>query len=43
VLIGVGFNEPISLEQIGSMGIVLSGVFIINYWSKMKLKLIKEK
>jgi drug/metabolite transporter (DMT)-like permease len=43
VLIGVGFNEPISLEQIGSMGIVLSGVFIINYWSKLKLKLIKEK
>ena len=43
VLIGVGFNEPISLEQIGSMGIVLSGVFIINYWSKLKLKLVKEK
>ena len=43
VLIGLGFNEPISIEQIGSMGIVLLGVFIINYWSKLKIKLIKEK
>ena len=31
VLIGLGFGESISWSQIGAMGIVLTGVFIVNY------------
>jgi drug/metabolite transporter (DMT)-like permease len=43
VLIGIGFGEKIGWSQIGSMGIVLIGVFIANYWSQVKMKFIKAK
>jgi len=43
VLIGLGFGEKIGWTQIGSMGIVLIGVFIANYWAQMKRVIIKEK
>lgn len=36
VLIGLYFGESISWGQIGSMFIVLCGVFIVNYWSLLK-------
>lgn len=36
VLIGIYFKETISWAQVGSMGIVLSGVFIANYWPILK-------
>lgn len=43
VLIGLYFNEKISWGQVGSMIIVLFGVFIINYWPQLRLKWIKTK
>lgn len=36
VLIGLGFKETISWLQIGSMFIILIGVFIANYWKQVK-------
>lgn len=38
VFIGFGFNESINLGQIGSMFIVLMGVFFVNYWPQLQLK-----
>tara|TARA_R110000737_G_scaffold193532_1_gene214819 strand:+ start:17844 stop:18719 length:876 start_codon:yes stop_codon:yes gene_type:complete len=38
VFIGFGFNESINLSQIGSMFIVLMGVFFVNYWPQLQLK-----
>lgn len=38
VLIGVGYGERIGWTQIGSMGIVLLGVFIANYWNVLRKK-----
>ena len=38
VFIGFGFKESINLAQIGSMFIVLLGVFFVNYWPQMQLK-----
>lgn len=39
VLIGLGFGEKIGWSQIGSMGVVLIGVFIANYWVQLKNKM----
>jgi drug/metabolite transporter (DMT)-like permease len=36
VFIGFGFGERINMYQIASMGIVLSGVFVANYWSLLR-------
>lgn len=33
VFIGLFFGEHINLAQIGSMGVVLLGVFVANYWA----------
>lgn len=38
VFIGFGFKESINLAQIGSMFIVLLGVFFVNYWPQLQLK-----
>jgi drug/metabolite transporter (DMT)-like permease len=38
VFIGFGFKESINFAQIGSMLIVLLGVFFVNYWPQLKLK-----
>lgn len=43
VLIGLYFGEKISWGQVGSMLIVLIGVFIVNYWSLLKSKWAKTK
>lgn len=43
VIIGVGFGERIGWSQVGSMGVVLIGVFIANYWVRMKGKFVKVK
>lgn len=43
VLIGLYFGEKISWGQVGSMLIVLIGVFIVNYWSLLKSKWTKTK
>jgi drug/metabolite transporter (DMT)-like permease len=39
VLIGLQFGEKISLGQVGSMGIVLIGVFVANYWPAIRERL----
>ena len=36
VIIGLSFNEQINLNQIGSMAIVLTGVFVANVLGKIK-------
>ena len=36
VLIGLSFGEKLSVYQVGSMLIVLTGVFVSNYWGKKK-------
>lgn len=38
VFIGLSFGEHINLGQIGSMIVVLSGVFIANYWTRISEK-----
>jgi drug/metabolite transporter (DMT)-like permease len=38
VFIGFGFKESINIAQIGSMFIVLLGVFFVNYWPQLQLK-----
>lgn len=43
VLIGLYFGEKISWGQVGSMLIVLCGVFIVNYWSYIRLKWTNTK
>jgi drug/metabolite transporter (DMT)-like permease len=43
VVIGVYFGEHIGLGQIGSMGIVLLGVFIANYWSMIRQQILNFK
>jgi drug/metabolite transporter (DMT)-like permease len=43
VIIGVGFGEEITWSQVASMGVVLCGVFIANYWLQLKLKFQKAK
>lgn len=43
VFIGLGFDETIGWSQIGSMGIVLVGVFIANYWAQLKGMIIRGK
>lgn len=43
VLIGIGFGEEIGWTQIGSMGVVLLGVFIANYWPVIRKKLEAKK
>jgi drug/metabolite transporter (DMT)-like permease len=42
VLIGIGFGEEIGWSQIGSMAVVLIGVFIANYWTQLKRKVTKN-
>ncbi len=39
VIIGLNFNEKISLLQIGAMIVVFAGVFIANYLPAIKIKL----
>lgn len=36
VFIGSFFNERITIEQIGAMIIVLIGVFVANYWERLR-------
>jgi drug/metabolite transporter (DMT)-like permease len=43
VIIGVYFGEQIGWGQIGSMGIVLLGVFTANYWPIIRQRYIKFK
>ncbi len=43
VTIGLLFNESLSIWQIGSMMIVLLGVFFINIWDSLKAKQTKTK
>jgi drug/metabolite transporter (DMT)-like permease len=38
VFIGFGFKEQINIAQIGSMCIVLLGVFFVNYWPQLQSK-----
>lgn len=38
VFIGFGFQETINFAQIGSMLIVLLGVFFVNYWPQLQLR-----
>ena len=38
VIIGLSFGEKISFFQIASMGIVICGVFVANYWGLLKRK-----
>jgi drug/metabolite transporter (DMT)-like permease len=38
VIIGLSFNEHINIYQIGSMAIVLTGVFVANVLGKKKLR-----
>jgi drug/metabolite transporter (DMT)-like permease len=33
VIIGFAFNETINFYQIASMGIVIMGVLVANYWN----------
>jgi len=42
VLIGIRYGETIGWSQIGSMAVVLIGVFIANYWTQLKNKLSKK-
>jgi drug/metabolite transporter (DMT)-like permease len=43
VLIGVSYGEKIGISQVGSMAIVLLGVFIANYWPLVKDRLFNVK
>lgn len=43
VAIGLLFNETLSIWQIGSMAIVLLGVFFINIWDSFKIKQSETK
>lgn len=43
VIIGLSFGERIGWSQVASMGVVLIGVFIANYWVQMKQKFYKGK
>lgn len=43
VIIGVYYGERIGWSQVGSMGVVLIGVFIANYWVQLKGKFVKVK
>jgi drug/metabolite transporter (DMT)-like permease len=38
VIIGLSFNEHINIYQIGSMAIVLTGVFVANVLGKKNLR-----
>ncbi len=43
VFIGLFFGERINLAQVSSMMLVLSGVFIANYWPQLRAKITKRK
>jgi len=43
VLFGISYGEKIGWSQVGSMVIVLLGVFIANYWPLVKVRFFKAK
>lgn len=43
VLFGISYGEKIGWGQVGSMAIVLSGVFIANYWPLVKDRFFPSK